>query len=67
MAAKHIPTESSMIRSATYDPETQTLSVSMFHGGVYETPGITQAQADEFQTAPSQGKWWIANCRDKKR
>jgi KTSC domain len=44
--------KSSNVRSATYDPDTQTLIVN-FRGGSYAVTGVDEDTANEFERADS--------------
>lgn len=57
MAAEAIQhTESSHIKGATYDPDTQELVVT-FNSGSYAYSGVPQSTVAEFSSAPSAGKY----------
>ena len=67
MTVESIPVESSLIKSAAYDWSAHTLSVVLRTGGEYVTPNVTPAEIESFKSAPSQGKWWLANVRGRAR
>jgi len=56
---------SSMFGRVYYDDERQTLVVHMHHGGVYTTPGVSQAEWRALKDAPSPGRWWQENIRGR--
>jgi hypothetical protein len=63
MAQQAIPfTESSHIKSATYDPDTQELIVS-FPNASYSYAGVPQDVVDGFSAAPSAGSYLHANIK----
>ena len=57
---------SSMIASTTYTPTNSTLLVEFTNDAVYAYSGITQEEYADFKNAESQGKYFIANIRNKK-
>lgn len=58
--------ESSMINSTTYNNETETLLVEFVDGREYSYDAISLNEYEEFTKAESQGKYFLANIRNKK-
>lgn len=62
------PFNSSMIASAGYDSSNGTLEVEFKKGGpIWEYYDVPENVWHEFQSASSQGKYFIANIRDRFR
>jgi hypothetical protein len=49
---------SSNLASASYDPETQVLTIEFRSGGVYEYTSVPPEMYQGLQRAPSAGKYW---------
>lgn len=61
-----LPVVSSQISERGYDAPTKTLAIRFTKGGkVYRYLEFTQKHWDAFLKAPSAGKWFHANVRDK--
>ena len=58
--------ESSMIHSTTYNFENETLLIEFNDSREYTYDSITQNEYEEFTKAESQGKYFLANFRNKK-
>lgn len=56
---------SSWIMSATYDSETEDLSITTSNGGTYDHHGVPETVFEGFISASSPGKFWWANIKDK--
>lgn len=62
METKHF--NSSNIKSATFDPDTNRMTVEFTHGRLYPPIyGVTKNQWREFVNAPSAGGYFNANFR----
>lgn len=48
---------STNVVSVGYDPESQTLEVEFYNGGVYQYYNIGQGVYDAFMSAPSKGQF----------
>lgn len=58
---KRTPIESSMIRDAGYDSETQTLEIGFNSGLVYQYFEVEQNVFDGLLTAASAGRYFLDN------
>ena len=58
--------ESSMIHATTYNNETETLLVEFVDGREYSYDAVNSTEYTEFTNAESQGKYFLANIRNKK-
>lgn len=55
---------SSAILSATYDDETEDLSLTFSNGQTYDYHDVPQEVFDGLQAASSAGRFWHANIKD---
>ena len=60
MATETHDFSSTMIASATYDPDNGSLDVTMHHGRDYTVSGVTADEWDRFKSAQSPGGFWHA-------
>jgi len=58
--------ESSMIRLTSYNYEAEALLVEFVNGNEYSYEDVKPAEYEEFIKAESQGKYFLANIRNKK-
>jgi hypothetical protein len=58
---------SSSVRSVGYDEASQTLEVEFNSGGIYQYSGVPKKLSERFLTAPSKGRFFDQNIRDKFR
>lgn len=56
---------SEWIASASFDPQTQTLTIKTKSGKEYATEGVSQQTFDEFMASPSKGAFWNQNIKSK--
>ena len=56
---------SSVIRRFRYDEEARTLRVTFVSGEVYEYDEVPPEAAAEFKAAPSKGRFFGPNIRDR--
>lgn len=61
----HIPFESSLLASAAYDPATQTCEVLFAKGGRYQYRDFPAEKWEQFRSAESQGKFFLAEVKGK--
>lgn len=59
-----IPVVSSNLRAVGYDRATRTLVIE-FNGGTYQYSNVPPDIHDELMKAPSKGKFFYQNIRDK--
>lgn len=60
---EHETVVSSNIDSIGFDPETQTLEVRFKHGGTYSYDGVAATTFEQFRSATSPGKFFLANIK----
>lgn len=58
---------STNLNTVAYDPDTSTLEVEFHSGGSYTYQGVTQDVYDGLLAAPSAGRYFHANIRDRYR
>lgn len=58
---------SSNIRSVGYDGGTQTLEIEFVESGVYQYLNVPKTMHERFMAAPSKGRFFSANIKDKFR
>jgi len=56
---------SSVVRAAWFDEENSTLTVEYKDGRSYPYTGITRADADSLEMAPSPGSWVYKHLRGR--
>lgn len=56
---------SAIIDSVDYDKQTKTLSIDFVQGGHYVYEDVPESVYIAFMSAPSRGKFFWANIRDK--
>lgn len=59
------PIKSKTIASAGYDAASRTLEVEFIRGNVYRFLDVPQVVVNGFNAAPSKGRFFGANIRDK--
>jgi hypothetical protein len=59
------PVKSSLIKVIGYDRDTGKLVIEFTKGGKFAYSGVTEQFWDEFRTAPSQGKFFMAEIKGK--
>lgn len=57
--------QSTALLSATYDDETEDLSITFSNGGTYDYHGVPQEVFDGLKAASSAGSYWHANIKDQ--
>lgn len=60
-----VPVVSSNIASAGYDPVSQTLLIEFRSGPVYQYEEVPEEVFQNLLTAPSIGKFFVVNIRNK--
>lgn len=63
MMGEPVGLTSSNLKSAAYDPDTQTLRVTFVTGSVYEYSSVPRAVYDGLLTAPSAGRFFNNNIK----
>ena len=58
------PVESSMLRSAGYDPERSILELEFNNGRIYRYFGVPPEIFDELMTAESKGRYFLDQVDD---
>lgn len=58
---------SSLISKASYNKETEELTVIFTKGGTWKYLGVTQEEANNFQIATSQGSYFLHNIKPIKK
>ena len=58
------PVESSMLRSAGYDPEREILELEFTSGRIYRYFGVPQDVFADLLTAESKGRYFLAQIDD---
>ena len=61
---QRLPVESSMLRSAGYDPERSILELEFTNGRIYRYFGVPQEIVAELLTAESKGRYFLAQIDD---
>ena len=56
---------SSALASATYDDETQDLSITFVNGGTYDYHNVSPGDFEALVGASSPGRYWHANIKDQ--
>lgn len=65
MMSLHHRVTSSMIKSVAHDPDNNTLEVKFTTGSTYRYKPVTEAEHDEMIDAPSVGKYFNDNIRER--
>lgn len=61
-----LPVTSTLITNAGYEPDTKTMAVQFKNGGtVYHYAGVPENIYKEFQSASSQGSYFLQNIKNK--
>ncbi len=50
---------------ATYDPETEQLSITFASGSTYSYSGVPADVVEQFREAPSAGQFWRNSIKDQ--
>ncbi len=58
-----LPIASSMIQSAGYDAQSQTLDVEFKNGRIYSYANVPQSEYDGLMGASSAGKFFLSNIK----
>lgn len=58
-----IAVSSSMIRAASYDPESQELHLTFKKGAKWIYEGVPQSEADSFAGASSAGQYFLSSIK----
>lgn len=64
---RRAPVSSSSIQDVGYDPDARRLEVGFRSGGVYAYDAVPPEVHDAFLTAPSKGRFFQAQVRDRYR
>ncbi len=56
---------SSTIKSVGYDETARILEIEFLNGGIYQYSAVPQGIFDSLMGAPSKGKWFSANIKDR--
>ncbi len=62
---ERIPVTSTDLCSVGYDPESLTLEIEFKKGSVYQYNGVPTEEHQGLMTAPSHGKYFNANIRNR--
>ena len=55
--------DSSLLHSIGYDPQAETLYVNFLNGGLYSYANVPPEVFEEFQEAPSAGKFFLTKIK----
>ncbi len=62
---ERIPVSSRNLCSVGYDPDSQILEIEFSHGGVYQYPGVPQAEYEGLMNAGSKGQYFHSNIKNR--
>jgi len=62
----NIPVNSSLLSKASYNKETEELTVTFKSGDTWKYLGVTQEEANNLQTSTSQGSYFLHNIKSIK-
>jgi hypothetical protein len=56
---------STALQGATYDPTTETLTITFMSGSSYSYPNVPPDVVEQLAEAPSAGSFWRNNIKDQ--